>query len=166
MKTKNTIHKEAKNIALGSAKDSILKQILALYEMPIPALKERYLALLPGANAPTNKGFLIHRIAHKLQEDAYGGLSASAKERLQGLKTELNPILDLGQRRTKNHVARAARRLPMAGSVITKTYKGRQIEVKVLHEGFEYNGKPYRSLSKIAKIVSGVHQSGFVFFGV
>lgn len=159
--------KEAKDvIAECTPKDSVLKQIVGLYEMPMAVLKERFLALYPNSSATPNKTFLIHRIAYKLQEEAFGGLSAQAQERLHQLKTELNPIENLGKNRNRNNMAKAARRLPMPGTVITKTFKGKQLEVKVLEKGFEYNGKPYPSLSRIAKEITGVHQSGYVFFKV
>lgn len=142
--------------------ESILKQITTLHGMTIKTLKERYLTLLPESPPPpANKAFLIRRIAYKLQEDAFGGLPTQAQERLEVLKTELNPLGDLRGGSTK-----AIRRIPLPGSTITKIYKGKSIEVKVLHKGFEYAGKPYRSLSRIAHEVSGVHQSGFVFFGL
>jgi hypothetical protein len=141
---------------------SILKQIAELYEMPIKALKERYQALVPEGSTPSNKDYLIRRIAHKLQEDAFGGLSQPAKARLEVLKKELDPLSDLGQKKTTD----GSSRLPLPGTIISKTYKGQLIQVKVLQKGFEYAGKPYRSLSRVAKEVTGVHQSGFVFFGL
>ena len=139
---------------------SILKQVTELYEMPIKALKERYQALVPEGSTPPNKDSLIRRIAHKLQEDTFGGLSEPAKARLETLKAELDPLRDLGQKKA----AAGPSRLPLPGTIISKTYKGQVIRVKVLQKGFEYNGKPYRSLSRVAREVSGVHQSGFVFF--
>lgn len=140
--------------------DSILKQITALYGLSVKDLKERYLALLPEANAQANKSFLIRRIAYKLQENAYGGLAATAQEKLETLKTELNPIKDLGRKSCRGG------RVPLPGTVITKIYKGKSIDIKVMPKGFEYDGKPYKSLSRIAHEISGVHQSGFVFFGL
>jgi hypothetical protein len=145
---------------------SILKQINALFSMSMKDLKGVYQKLSPQENAPSNKTFLIRRIAYRLQEDAFGGLSSQAKGRLEVLKTELNPLKDLGAKRSREGEGKVVRRLPLPGTVITKTYKGQPVEVKVLHKGFEYGGKPYRSLSRVAKEVTGVHQSGFVFFGL
>lgn len=71
--------------------DSILKQITALYGLSVKDLKERYLALLPEANAQANKSFLIRRIAYKLQENAYGGLAATAQEKLETLQPNQRP---------------------------------------------------------------------------
>jgi hypothetical protein len=55
----------------------------------------------------------------------------------------------------------------VAGTVLTRTYRGRRIEVKVLPDGtFEHEGKPFRSLSAVAKAVTGTHWNGHVFFGL
>ncbi len=162
-KAPDTVRKEAKNVVQPVAHGTVLKQITSLYGLPVTALKERFLALFPDSNAPSSKEFLVRRIAHKLQEDAFGGLSAPAREKLKTLQTNLDPLKDLGQ---KSSSGKATGHIPLPGTIITKAYKGKTVEVKVLEKGFEYNGKPYRSLSRVAREVSGVHQSGFVFFGL
>lgn len=55
-------------------------------------------------------------------------------------------------------------RLPAVGSIIARTYKGRQINVKVLKEGLEYQGKIYKSISGLAVSILGYPISGYVFF--
>lgn len=57
-------------------------------------------------------------------------------------------------------------RLPPAGSLITKTYHGKKIEVKVLEHGFEYQGKVYKSISRVAMQIVRRSISGYVFFGL
>ena len=57
-------------------------------------------------------------------------------------------------------------RLPAVGSVITKTYRGKSIEVKVLENGFEYQGKTYKSISRVAMEIVKRPISGYVFFGL
>jgi hypothetical protein len=56
--------------------------------------------------------------------------------------------------------------LPLPGTILTRTYRGRQIEVKVMPQGFEYEGESYRSLSAVAKVVTGSHWNGHLFFGL
>ena len=56
--------------------------------------------------------------------------------------------------------------LPMPGTVLTRPYKGRTITATVLDDGFEYEGEVYRSLSAVAKAVTGSHWSGNYFFGL
>ena len=57
-------------------------------------------------------------------------------------------------------------RLPAVGTVITKTYRGKRIEVKMLENGFEYEGKTYKSISRVAMEIVKRPISGYVFFGV
>ena len=57
-------------------------------------------------------------------------------------------------------------RLPIAGTVLTRKYRGRQVETKVLPNGFECEGQVYRSLSAVAKAVTGSHWNGHLFFGL
>ena len=57
-------------------------------------------------------------------------------------------------------------RLPAPGSIITKTYRGKPIEVKVLENGFEYEGKVFKSISRVAMTIVKRQLSGYVFFGL
>ena len=57
-------------------------------------------------------------------------------------------------------------RLPLAGAVLEKKYKGMEISVKVLEVGFEYNSKYYKTLSAVACAITGQHISGYHFFGL
>ena len=57
-------------------------------------------------------------------------------------------------------------RLPVIGSIITKTYRGKSIEVKVLENGFEYQGKIYKSISRVAMEIVKRPISRYVFFGL
>ena len=57
-------------------------------------------------------------------------------------------------------------RLPKVGEVLTRTFQGKEIRVEVLDAGFAYDGKTWRSLSAIAKQVSGTSWNGFLFFGL
>lgn len=57
-------------------------------------------------------------------------------------------------------------RIPTEGSIISKTYRGQQIEVKVLENDFEYKGKFYKSISRVAMTITNRQISGYVFFGL
>jgi len=54
----------------------------------------------------------------------------------------------------------------MPGAIITRRYKGRTVEVRVLPRGFEYEGEVYRTLSAVAKQITGAHWNGYYFFGL
>ncbi|MBC7835953.1 MAG: DUF2924 domain-containing protein, partial [Phycisphaerales bacterium] len=57
-------------------------------------------------------------------------------------------------------------KLPAEGTILRREYKGRDIVVRVLEDGFEHDGETYRSLSAIAKAVTGAHWNGPLFFGL
>ena len=57
-------------------------------------------------------------------------------------------------------------RLPAPGSILTKNYRGKTIEVKVLENGFEYEGKVFKSISRVAMTIVKRQISGYVFFGL
>ena len=57
-------------------------------------------------------------------------------------------------------------RLPAVDTIITKTYRGQTFEVKVLENGFEYQGKTYKSISRVAMEIVKRPISGYVFFGL
>jgi hypothetical protein len=58
------------------------------------------------------------------------------------------------------------KRLPIPGTIVKKEYKGNQIQVEVLENGFEYKGRKYKSLSAIAKEITGAHWNGYLFFNL
>ncbi len=66
--------------------------------------------------------------------------------------------------RTRDAGFEADGRLPPPGTVLTRKYKGTEVQVKVLAGGFEYAGEVYGSLSAVAKAVTGSHCNGFLFF--
>ncbi len=111
--------------------------------------------------------FLIRQLSYRVQEQAIGGLSPRTRERIQELIRLYDPInktairSDSGKTNTGRDI-----RLPMPGSIIIKNYKGKRLEVKVLEEGFQYEGQIYTNLSHIAKTITGAHWNGFTFFGV
>ncbi len=61
---------------------------------------------------------------------------------------------------------RADSRLPAPGNILSRLYKGRLVHVRVLPKGFEYDGKIFKSLSAVAKVITGSHTSGFLFFRI
>jgi len=79
------------------------------------------------------------------------GLAAAAT-RLTGL-IELATLLDAGDRR-----------LPVPGTVLTRVYKGETLMVSVLPTGFEFEGEVYKSLSAVAKKITGSHCNGYLSF--
>jgi len=96
-------------------------------------------------------------------------LSPEARERLAYLMDRFDPLgAMLAKANGGMRVRRSRRRhirLPPVGSYIRRTYRGREIAVRVLDSGFEYEGQQFRTLSAIAKAVTGAHWNGNLFLG-
>ena len=149
--------------------DDVLKQALALTNKPLKDLKEKYQKLYgPKKVVPVNRTFLVKRIVYKLQEEKHGGLSQAAKDKADALIKKHDPVNNKSAKSKNGDAKKANRdpRLPIPGTIIAKVYKGKKLEVKTLEKGFEYKGKVYRSLSAIAKDVTGNNWNGFLFFGL
>ncbi len=152
--------------------ETTLSQILALREMKIDELLVKYNQIFDGEKPSSNNAeYLRKKIAYRIQGKAHGGLSETAKTRLDQLITVYDPINNKLLRKVKNPNGSKApanrdRRLPIPGSIINKIYKGTAIKVKVLEKGFEYEDKYYRTLSRVANAVTGDHWNGYLFFGL
>ena len=154
--------------------DNTLTKIMVLKEMPLGELEKKYEELFDGKKAPSsNKVYLWRKIAYRIQELEYGGLSSEVQGKIEGFiqkydpvnNKSLRPITNTNGSSKKSRLSRD-KRLPIPGTVITKEYKGITLQVKVLESGFEYNNKTYKSLTAIAKEVTGAHWNGYLFFNL
>ena len=150
--------------------EGISGQINNLKQMSQAELIAKYSELFPVKKAHSkNPEYLRKKIAYNIQEKVLGGLSETAKTKLDQFIQVYDPINNKilrkinGPEELKGKKTRD-KRLPIPGTVITKLYKGTLIKVKVLDKGFEYEGSYYRSLSSLAKKISGTHANGYLFF--
>jgi len=150
-----------------------LSKIMALKENSLSELKVAYEELFDGKKAPSNnKIYLWRKIAYRIQETEHGGLSAKAGAKIQEFIQKYDPINNKALRPDTAEVneptkrLKRDKRLPIPGTIITKEYKGKIIQVKVLETGYEYNNKNYKSLSSITKEITGAHWNGYLFFGL
>lgn len=155
-------------------KEAINTKIADLKHKAIPELQKEFEALFDGQKASSdNKVYLVRRIAYRLQELEYGGLSQKAQNRLKELIALYDPVNNKAIR-PKVSVETQARtktrerdiRLPIPGTVITKEYRGKRIQVRVLQDGFEYEDKIYKHLTAIAEKITGAHWNGYNFFNL
>ena len=149
--------------------ETILSQIRALKDASISELKQKYSELFPGKKASSdNRTYLWQKIAYRIQELEYGGLPEEAQNKVKELAQEYDPINNKTLRPNAVKIQQLLRdqRLPIPGTIITKEYKGLTIEVKILEKGFEYNSKTYKSLTAIAKEITGCHWNGYLFFNM
>jgi len=99
---------------------------------------------------------VVRMLAYRLQEKAYGGLKPSAAKQLRSLLKDNN--------NTRKSVKALTLR-PKPGTRIVREWKDKLHEVSVLPDGYEYDGHIYRSLSEIARVITGTRWSGPAFFG-
>ena len=143
-------------------------EMAELQGMTTHELAARYQEVWGRPPRVKHRRFLVKRILWKLEEARTGGLSKKARERLEELIADLD--IDLGARTasgtlTPRRSSRKGSQLP-PGTTIRRPWKGRDVIVRVLDDGFEYEGEVYRSLSAIAKHVTASHLSGPRFFGL
>lgn len=149
------------------------KEITALKRMTVPALRRKYAEAFGEGTRSRHKEFLIRRIVWRLQANEEGGLSERARQRAKELAADSDVRLTAPRLKAvdpggpkKVAVIRIPddERLPMPGAILTRRYKGRVIEVRILPDGFEYEGGVFRSLSAVAKKITGTHWNGYHFF--
>jgi len=150
----------------------------ALQRMTVTQLRDKYLEVFAEPTRSANKDFLFKRLAWRIQSLAEGGLSERARRRAEELArdADLRTTLPRSPTATGGAAERtvtlpaakptAHDRLPVPGTVLTRAYRGRQIAVKVMPHGFEYEGTSYRSLTAVAQAVTGSHWNGHLFFGL
>ena len=139
--------------------DSVLARVAALKKMPTADLKRQWQKLFDTSPPPYNRRFLESRLAYRIQELAYGGLKPETLKRLDVL----------GERFDGGNIT--VRRIraddkPIAGTRLVREYQGVEHTVTVLHDGYEWRGRPYQSLSAIARAITGTRWNGWVFFGL
>lgn len=137
----------------------VLGRIAALQATSTANLKQQWRELFGKEPPPFNRPYLQSRLAYRIQELAYGGLKPETRTRLEALGEQL----DGG-----NVVLRRIRadNRPLAGTRLLREWKGVEHAVTVLADGFEWEGRPYRSLSAIARAITGTRWNGWTFFGL
>ena len=151
---------------------NVHKEVAAMQRLGAKQLRGRYAEVFGEATTANNKTWLIRRIAWRLQALAEGDLTERARRRAE----ELGNDADLRMNPPRPKVADSSRapaaataplrdaRLPPVGSLLVRKYRGQTLQVRVLADGFEFEGTVYPSLSAVAKAITGSHCNGFLFF--
>lgn len=155
-------------------KKTVAAEVSRLETMSVNQLAKRFEEVFGEQCRSRHKRYLIRRIAWRLQANAEGGLTERARKRAEELANDAEiRVTPPRENKSKGDDARPTtikmdsgrdKRLPPPGNWIEREYKGRMIRVMVVTDGFEYEGERYRSLSAIAKAVTGSHINGFLFF--
>jgi hypothetical protein len=151
------------------------KELAALNRMSVDALRARYAEIFGEPTNGRHKQWLVKRIIWRMQSLAEGDLTERARRRASELANDADlrrkapkSLTAAPDAATRTRVSRLPpnrdRRAPIPGSLITRVYKSETLEVKVLADGFEYQGETYKSLSAVAKHITGSHCNGYHFF--
>jgi hypothetical protein len=160
------------------AEPSIAAQVVALTHLSVPELRLKWREVFGEETTQRHRQYLIKRIAWELQRRHFGQeLSPEAKARLHELQQEFRDTPPSqwfrGSRANRAPTSSSPKgprsvrdaKAPKVGTVLTRDYRGERITVTVVDGGFQYAGEVYRSLSAVAKAVTGSHCSGVAFFG-
>jgi hypothetical protein len=149
---------------------NVAREAAALQRLTVPQLRQRYAEVYAETTNAANRAWLVKRILWRLQALAEGDLSERARRRAEELANDadlrLNPpaTLTLPAPAAPAPRPHADDRLPPPGTILTRPYKGRTLQVQVLADGFAFEGKVYPSLSAVAKTATGSHCNGYLFF--
>ena len=139
-------------------KSSIIKQVPALKNQSIQELKQLWVQLFDEPAPPYQKNYLLPRLAHRLQELAYGPMSEKATTTLERLANQMEK-----GKKFSNHTLNGR---PTVGTKLIREFQGVDYEVIVAENGFVYQGQTYKSLSAIARRITGTRWNGPLFFGL
>jgi DUF2924 family protein len=139
--------------------DPIPARLAALKTMPTPELKQQWRDLFESEPPAFNRRYLESRLAYRIQELAYGGLKPETVKRLEALGEQLD-----GGNITLRRIRADLK--PIAGTRLVREWQGIEQTVTVLADGYEWQGRPYRSLSAVARAITGTRWNGWVFFGL
>ena len=123
-------------------------------------LKQQWRELFDSEPPPLNRRYLESRLGYRVQELAYGGLKPDTVRRLERLGEQFD-----GGDRSKRGM-RTDRDRPITGTRLLREWQGVEQIVTVTASGFEWQGRPYQSLSAIARAITGTRWNGWVFFGL
>ncbi len=141
---------------------SVLRQLATLNAMTLEQLREKWLDLYGCDPPPYKKQFLIKRLAHRIQELFYGGLSEAAKAQLSQV-AHADPLARVEARVSEKRQSKGG---ILPGTRFVRIWKDRRYEVLAHEKGFEYEGRIFRSLSAVAREITGTRWNGRLFFGL
>lgn len=143
--------------AFDLASQDLKTEIERIQSLDIPALRERWTALFGASPSPRlGRIFMIRAIAYRMQERVFGGLKPATQR-------VLDRFSEADRKKTRPS---APRQRAGAGTVLIRQWKGVQHRVTVLDSDVLYRGRRYKSLSEVARTITGTHWSGPLFFGL
>lgn len=144
---------------LTRAQQAAIDLVAAVPQMAVAELQTLWPQYFKVPPFSTNRAILAQSLAYRIQEEAFGGLSRSARSRLEAIAAAWN------EGRVPS-IAPTSKPKVRAGARLLRSWHGEVHEVTVLEDGFLYRGTTYRSLSEIARLITGTPWSGPLFFGL
>ena len=137
---------------------ALIARVAALPKMKLPELRQLWRDVYQQEPPRANGAILARRLAYRLQEIAYAA-DPAVEARLAEQAREM--FSAKGRPKKAEKYVR-----PVSGTVLVRQYRGVDYRVTVLADGYEYQGARYRSLSRIATLITGAAWSGPAFFGL
>ena len=138
--------------------EALAAEIASLSKLSIDDLRERWSAMYGRApSRAIGRSFLTRAIAYRLQERVYGGLKPSTRRLLARVAEETA---------TGSSPKKPRNRKAQTGTILIREWQGNAHRVTMLDDGVSFNGKHYRSLSEVAREITGSRWSGPRFFGL
>src|SRR6202521_2455837 len=138
--------------------ETLVAEIAGLSKLGIDELRERWKEMYGKApSKEIGRSFLTRAIAYRLQERAYGGLKAATRRLLVRFADETA---------TGSSPKKPQYRKAQSGTILVREWQGNAHRVTMLDDGVSFNGKRYRSLSEVAREITGSRWSGPRFFGL
>ncbi len=149
----------------GKATKTVAREIAELRRMAVPELVVRYEAAFGKPPRVKHREHLWRRIAWKIQEQRFGGLSGAARRKLDALIAEIDIPL-VAERRESEKRPHRINGEPQVGTTLVRVWRDREVLATRTDQGWEHDGVVYRSLTAVAKAATGTHWNGRLFFGL
>ena len=155
--------------------DALLLRIEECRKLSLQALRTKYQKLFGESPRSGHQDYLFRQIAWRMQANRYGDLSDQARQRALAIADDRDLRLRLPQESALKNGAtvsgsgnhrRTDLRLPLPGTVLTRSFKGKTVKVCVLPDGFRFEDRRFRSLSAVAEHITGTRWNGYVFFSL
>ena len=137
----------------------VLARLAALKDMSVKQLKAEWEKLFETEAPNNSRSFLEQRLVYRIQELTFGGLSKPVRQLLDALADEVE-----GKKVRKSVIADP--RNPVIGTRLVREWNGTEHVITVLKDGFDWQGRRYKSLSAIARDITGTQWNGYRFFGL
>lgn len=137
----------------------VLSRLAKLRTMTVRELQEEWSRVM-GSEAPNNSAqFMIQRLSYRIQELTFGGLSKPLRRTLDALADEYE-----GKKVRKSQIADP--RNPVIGTRLLREWAGVEHTVTIAKDGFDWQGQRFKSLSAVARAITGTQWNGYRFFGL